>query len=106
MPCRGTGAVVSYLGGEANSVSCPWCEGTGTRHPGIDAQARWLAAPVEGGEGGAGLGGGGVVGGGGVWFWGGGGRGAAVCRGGAEGVGAPSGLRGAPEERRAGGGRA
>jgi len=47
MPCRGTGAVVSYLGGEANSVSCPWCEGTGTRHPGIDAQARWLAAPVE-----------------------------------------------------------
>ena len=47
MPCRGTGTVVSYLGGEASSVPCPWCEGTGTRHPGVDAQARWLAAPVE-----------------------------------------------------------
>jgi DnaJ-class molecular chaperone len=44
LPCRGTGTVVSYLGGNAASVACPWCEGTGTRHPGVDAQGRWQAA--------------------------------------------------------------
>jgi hypothetical protein len=43
LPCRGTGTVVSFLGGEGSNVPCPWCEGTGTRKPGIDAQARWLA---------------------------------------------------------------
>jgi DnaJ-class molecular chaperone len=41
MPCRGTGKVTSNLGGEASSVTCPWCEGEGTRQMGIDAQARW-----------------------------------------------------------------
>ena len=49
MPCRGTGKVISNLGGHASKVTCPWCEGDGTRHPEIDAQARWLE-----GEGGAG----------------------------------------------------
>lgn len=43
MPCRGTGKVISNLGGSASTVTCPWCEGEGTRHPGIDAQARWLS---------------------------------------------------------------
>jgi hypothetical protein len=43
MPCRGTGRVISNLGGSASTVTCPWCEGDGTRHPGIDAQARWLS---------------------------------------------------------------
>jgi DnaJ-class molecular chaperone len=42
LPCRGTGRVTSFLGGETNSVPCPWCNGTGTRVPGIDAQARWV----------------------------------------------------------------
>ncbi len=41
LPCRGTGTVISYLGGGPTSVPCPWCEGTGVRHPGLDAQARW-----------------------------------------------------------------
>ena len=39
MPCRGTGRVISNLGGEPSTVPCPWCEGTGVRHPEIDAQA-------------------------------------------------------------------
>jgi DnaJ-class molecular chaperone len=42
MPCRGTGKVISNLGGTASSVTCPWCEGSGARIPGIDAQAKWL----------------------------------------------------------------
>lgn len=41
MPCRGTGQVISNLGGAANSVTCPWCLGDGARQHGIDAQARW-----------------------------------------------------------------
>ncbi len=48
MPCRGTGAVVSYLGGESTSIPCPWCEGTGIRRSGVDAQARWLPARADG----------------------------------------------------------
>jgi hypothetical protein len=43
MPCRGTGEVISNLGGTPAKVKCPWCEGTGVRVPGIDAQAAWLA---------------------------------------------------------------
>jgi hypothetical protein len=42
MPCRGTGKVISNLGGTPSSVTCPWCEGSGTRVVGIDAQAKWL----------------------------------------------------------------
>ena len=43
MPCRGTGKVVSNLGGTPSTVTCPWCEGSGVRMPGVDAQAKWLA---------------------------------------------------------------
>jgi len=42
MPCRGTGRVISNLGGSANKVTCPWCGGEGVRQHDIDAQARWL----------------------------------------------------------------
>jgi hypothetical protein len=42
MACRGTGRVISNLGGTASSVSCPWCDGRGVRNPEADAQARWL----------------------------------------------------------------
>jgi hypothetical protein len=42
MPCRGTGQVISNLGGAANMVKCPWCDGGGVRLTGIDAQAGWL----------------------------------------------------------------
>jgi len=38
-PCRGTGRVISSLGGTPQPVTCPWCEGSGRRIPGHDAQA-------------------------------------------------------------------
>jgi len=38
MPCRGTGQLISGLGGEPHPVQCPWCRGSGERIPGIDAQ--------------------------------------------------------------------
>ena len=41
MACRGTGQVISNLGGTPNEVACPWCDGTGVRPPDVDAQARW-----------------------------------------------------------------
>jgi DnaJ-class molecular chaperone len=37
--CRGTGRVLSTLGGEPQEVTCPWCEGSGRFQPGHDAQA-------------------------------------------------------------------
>jgi DnaJ-class molecular chaperone len=42
MPCRGTGKLISNLGGESSTVVCPWCAGGGVRLTGIDAQAKWL----------------------------------------------------------------
>ena len=36
--CRGTGKVISNLGGSAHEVTCPWCGGDGVFHPGRDAQ--------------------------------------------------------------------
>jgi DnaJ-class molecular chaperone len=41
MACRGSGTVISHLGGVDSTVTCPWCDGTGVRVPGLDAQARW-----------------------------------------------------------------
>ena len=38
-PCRGTGQVISNLGGTPQQVTCPWCEGSGVFLPGHDAQA-------------------------------------------------------------------
>jgi DnaJ-class molecular chaperone len=38
-PCRGTGRVISLLGGTPQQVTCPWCEGSGRFQPGHDAQA-------------------------------------------------------------------
>jgi DnaJ-class molecular chaperone len=37
--CRGTGELISGLGGEAHRVTCPWCEGTGRFDATRDAQA-------------------------------------------------------------------
>jgi hypothetical protein len=42
MPCRGTGKVISNLGGAESTVTCPWCEGSGVRVAGVDAQGKWL----------------------------------------------------------------
>ena len=36
--CRGTGRVISNLGGSPHEVPCPWCEGAGKRLPGHNAQ--------------------------------------------------------------------
>jgi hypothetical protein len=41
MACRGSGHVISNLGGTPKSVTCPWCEGSGSRREGIDAQSAW-----------------------------------------------------------------
>jgi hypothetical protein len=49
--CRGTGKVISGLGGTPHEVVCPWCEGSGHRIPGIDAQehpSESAPAPEEG----------------------------------------------------------
>jgi DnaJ-class molecular chaperone len=37
--CRGTGRVISNLGGEAHEMACPWCEGGGKFIPEHDSQA-------------------------------------------------------------------
>jgi DnaJ-class molecular chaperone len=42
MPCRGSGKVISNLGGELSTVECPWCKGAGMRVAGTDAQVKWL----------------------------------------------------------------
>jgi DnaJ-class molecular chaperone len=42
--CRGTGEVVSNLGGTAHRVPCPWCDGSGRFLPEHDAQA---AGPAD-----------------------------------------------------------
>jgi len=39
--CRGLGTVVSNLGGEPTTVTCPWCDGTTMFLPGHNAQAHW-----------------------------------------------------------------
>jgi DnaJ-class molecular chaperone len=44
MPCRGSGRVISNLGGKASKITCPWCQGQGTRQMAVDAQARWAEA--------------------------------------------------------------
>jgi hypothetical protein len=48
MACRGSGQVISNLGGTPSKLSCPWCAGAGVRVPGIDAQARWLEQDAQG----------------------------------------------------------
>jgi len=42
MACRGSGKVISHLGGTVSTVTCPWCRGGGVRVVGNDAQASWL----------------------------------------------------------------
>jgi hypothetical protein len=49
MACRGSGQVISNLGGEPSKLVCPWCAGSGERKAGIDAQARWLEQDADGG---------------------------------------------------------
>jgi hypothetical protein len=46
-PCRGTGKLISGLGGAPHEVTCPWCGGTGEFQAGRDAQQ---AGQSEAGE--------------------------------------------------------
>ena len=46
MACRGTGSVNSGLGGEPHQVQCPWCQGSGRRIPGINAQEHPSEGPA------------------------------------------------------------
>ena len=48
MPCRGSGQVISSLGGTAETVTCPWCGGGGLRVSDVDAQARWRGEDADG----------------------------------------------------------
>jgi DnaJ-class molecular chaperone len=50
-PCRGTGRIVSRLGGSSTTITCPWCEGTGHVLPGHDAQERWRRGDSDGDDG-------------------------------------------------------
>lgn len=50
MACRGSGKVISNLGGSPKTVTCPWCEGGGVRIAGIDAQAHWGAGSAAGAQ--------------------------------------------------------
>ena len=47
MACGGTGNVISHLGGEAKTVTCPWCGGAGVRGAISDAQAKWKGPESE-----------------------------------------------------------
>jgi DnaJ-class molecular chaperone len=49
MACRGSGRVISNLGGAAGELACPWCEGTGMRPASVDAQAAWIERHSAGG---------------------------------------------------------
>jgi DnaJ-class molecular chaperone len=48
--CRGTGEVISNLGGTPQRVPCPWCDGGGIRLTGHDAQAAQVALREAGGD--------------------------------------------------------
>lgn len=48
MACRGTGQVLSHLGGPATKVTCPWCRGGGRRLTDVDAQEAWLDGSGDG----------------------------------------------------------
>ncbi len=45
--CRGTGTVISNLGGTPTEVPCPWCEGRG-RRLGADHDAQAAGRHIRG----------------------------------------------------------
>jgi len=50
MACRGSGQVISNLGGTPSKLTCPWCGGEGVRLVGVDAQARWSEQSPDAGS--------------------------------------------------------
>jgi DnaJ-class molecular chaperone len=49
-PCRGSGTVISGLGGEPRTITCPWCGGSGERDPARDAQEAGQAMRAAAGD--------------------------------------------------------
>ena len=45
--CRGSGSVISNLGGSPQPVGCPWCDGGGVYLANHDAQERWREQQTE-----------------------------------------------------------
>lgn len=45
--CRGSGFVISNLGGEPHQLACPWCDGQGVAVAEHDAQAHWRAQQTD-----------------------------------------------------------
>jgi DnaJ-class molecular chaperone len=45
--CRGSGRVISTLGGTPQPVECPWCKGSGRRIAGHDAQVARRGEPDD-----------------------------------------------------------
>ncbi len=50
MACRGTGKIISNLGGSPTTVTCPWCRGGGVRLADADAQSPWAEGEQSGAE--------------------------------------------------------
>jgi DnaJ-class molecular chaperone len=48
--CRGTGTLISNLGGTPSTVPCAWCDGTGTFLPEHDAQVPRADDPTAGAD--------------------------------------------------------
>ncbi|MBB4664856.1 hypothetical protein [Conexibacter arvalis] len=48
-PCRGTGRLISGLGGTPREVTCPWCAGTG-QFQGPEANAQESGIRLRGGQ--------------------------------------------------------
>ena len=44
--CRGSGSVISNLGGEPHELTCPWCDGGGVVLADHDALAHWREQPT------------------------------------------------------------
>lgn len=47
-PCRGTGRLISGLGGDPHEVTCPWCGGSGVFQPDRNAQETGTALRAGG----------------------------------------------------------
>lgn len=48
-PCRGTGRLISGLGGTPNEVTCPWCDGSG-EFQGFESNAQQTGIRLRGDE--------------------------------------------------------
>jgi DnaJ-class molecular chaperone len=47
--CRGTGRLISGLGGTPHEVTCPWCDGSG-EFQGFESNAQTTGIRLRGGD--------------------------------------------------------